>query len=244
MSSILEVKDVSVTLDNIPIIENISFDLATGESLAIIGPNGSGKTVLLKAILNLLPHTGEITWAKDTRIGYVPQKIDADRHLPITLNNLLEAKRRTLKLKVEGCGEACKIVGLTEATLETPVGHLSGGQFQKGLLALALLGDPKIIILDEPTASLDQPSEEHIYELIHRLQDKLGLSIIIVSHDLSMVYRYSEKVLCINKQGICFGDPHKVLDPKTLEELFGGPFEAFHHLHRAKLDNKENKNQS
>lgn len=234
MASILTIKKLSVQFEDNLVLEDVSFSLAKGENLAIIGPNGSGKTVLLKSLLGLLPYQGEIRWASDTRIGYVPQKIDADRHLPITLTDLLQAKARVLGLKEKEVLHTCKTVGLTPQALKTPVGHLSGGQFQKGLIALALLGDPHVIILDEPTASLDQPSEEHIYELIHRLQNEYHLTVIIVSHDLSMVYHKSHKVLCLNKKALCFGDPEKVLDSKNLQQAFGAPMDYYDHLHPTK----------
>lgn len=91
--------------------------------------------------------------------------------------------------------------------MHTPVGHLSGGQFQRGLIAFALIGQPSVLLLDEPTASIDEPGEEHIYELIHRLQDQYGLASIMVSHDLSFVFRYATKVLCLNRGIICVGTP-------------------------------------
>ncbi|MEK7187533.1 MAG: metal ABC transporter ATP-binding protein [Patescibacteria group bacterium] len=234
MQSILSVKNLNVSLEDNKILEDISFSLEAGESMAVIGPNGSGKTVLLKSLLDLIPYSGQVKWAKNVKIGYVPQKIDADRHLPITLLDLLEAKMRTLHLVQSDCREVCRIIGLTANALKTPVGHLSGGQFQKGLIALALLGNPGVLLLDEPTASLDQSSEEHIYELIYRLQEQYRLTIIIVSHDLSMVYQHVDKVLCLNKEGLCFGDPHDVLDPKMLKKLFGTSFEYYHHAHKTK----------
>ncbi len=234
MPAVLTVKKLNVTFEDNLVLGDVSFTLAKGESLAIIGPNGSGKSVLIKSLLGLLPYKGEIAWAKDIRIGYVPQKIDADRHLPITLTNLLEAKARVLGIQKEEVLETCKTVGLTPQALQTPVGHLSGGQFQKGLIALALLGNPQVIILDEPTASLDQSSEEHVYELIHRLQGQYHLTVIIVSHDLSMVYHKTHKVLCLNKQMLCFGEPQKVLDPKNLKQAFGAPMDYYDHLHPTK----------
>ncbi len=232
MASVLSVKNLSVVLDASPIIEKINFSINPGESLAIIGPNGSGKTVLIKSLLNLLPYRGEVRWTKNIKIGYVPQKIDADRHLPVTLEDLIAGKMRILGLQKNDCNEAIGAVGLNEEALKTPVGHLSGGQFQKGLIALALLGKPQVIILDEPTASLDQPSEEHIYELIHRLQDQYQLTIVIVSHDLSMVYHQVQKVLSLNKQLLFFGKPEEVLNPKNLKQVFGASIEFYDNIHK------------
>jgi zinc transport system ATP-binding protein len=231
MDPILSVKNLTVRLDDRTILHDISFDLEQGETLAVIGPNGSGKTVLLKTILGMFPHEGIIERAPDTRIGYVPQRIEADRHLPLNFKNLLAAKADVLKLSAGDVEDTLRAVGVSRDVLLTPVGHLSGGQFQKALLAFALIGKPTLLILDEPTASIDQPREEQLHELVHRLQDERGLAAIHVSHDLSFVYRYATKVLCLNQRGLCFGVPRKVLTPKTLEKLYGAPMSYYHHRH-------------
>ena len=231
MSKILNVSGLSVAFDGEIAMEKVSFDLEAGESMAIIGPNGAGKSVLLKAMLGMLPYSGTIAWAPGVRIGYVPQKIDADRHLPINIENLLAAKASILKLPESDISSIIKSVGLNEKILKTSVGHLSGGQFQRALMAFALLGKPNVIILDEPTASIDKPGEEQMYELIHRLQDEYEMTTIVVSHDMSFVYRYATKVLCLNRTGICFGKPEEVLTPENLEHLYGGPTKFFHHMH-------------
>lgn len=228
-SPILTISGLSVSFEGEPALRRVDFSLAHGESLAIIGPNGAGKSVFLRTLLGMLPHEGTITWAPDAKIGYVPQKIDADRHLPITFRNLLEAKAAVQKTSRATIKEIEKEVGLTEHILKTPVGHLSGGQFQRALIAFALLGKPNVLILDEPTASIDKPGEEQIYELIHRLQDRFGMTIILVSHDLSFVYRYATQVLCISRSGVHFGTPKEALTPEALEELYG-PHKYFHYL--------------
>ena len=102
---------------------------------------------------------------------------------------------------------------------------------QKVSIARTIAHDPQIVIFDEPTASIDQPREEQMYELIHRLQDDYQLTVILVSHDLSFVYRYATKVLCLNQQGLCFGPPQEVLNKETLEKLYGSPMKYYHHLH-------------
>lgn len=230
MGKILSVKNLSVELDGQAILDNLNFEIETGDDLAVIGPNGSGKTVLLKALLGLIPHEGVMEWAPGVKIGYVPQKIDADRHLPLNLKNLLHAKEKVLGLK-EAVTDPADDVGLTKESLDMPIGHLSGGQFQKALIAFALLGKPNVLLLDEPTASIDLPGEAKIYDLVHRLQDKYDMTVILVSHDLSFVYQYATKVLCLNKTSLCFGTPEEALNPKTLEKLYGGPQKYFHHLH-------------
>jgi ABC-type Mn2+/Zn2+ transport system ATPase subunit len=138
-----------------------------------------------------------------------------------------------MRVTTEDIGEVSVSVGLTKEILETPGGLLSGGQFQRGLIGFALIGKPNVLLLDEPTASIDEPGEEHIYELIHRLQDQYSLAVIAVTHDLSFVYRHATKVLCLNKQGVCIGTLEEALTPQVLEKLYGESFSYYHHDHRA-----------
>lgn len=221
--TIVEVRHLSVTLDHRAIVRDVSFAIDKGESVAIIGPNGSGKTVLLKAILGILPHAGDVVWAKNATAGYVPQKIEADRSVPLNVRNLLASKAAVIGKGAGEINEAITRVGLTDDVLSMQIGRLSGGQFQRALIAFALLGDPDIVFFDEPTASMDEPGEEQMYQLIRRLQDELALTVLVVSHDLSFVYRYATKVLCLNRAGVCFGPPRGVLTPELIADLFGAP---------------------
>ncbi len=230
MAKILEIKDLNIGFDNVPAIEGLNLSLEEGESLAIIGPNGAGKTVLLHALLGMVRYRGTISWAAGTRLGYVPQKIDADRHLPINVQNLLNAKASILKLSKGEMDEVIDVLNLSHKILSTPLGHLSGGQFQRALIGFALLGKPNLLILDEPTASIDIAGEERVYELIHDLQERYGMTVILVSHDLSFVYRYATKVFCMNRIGLCFGAPDEALTPEILEKLYG-PHRYFHHFY-------------
>ena len=228
---LLVVKDLTVQLDGQNIIQHLDLELASGEILSILGPNGAGKTVLLKALLNLLPYSGEIIWAPGVTLGYVPQKIDADRHLPLTYQDLFMSKSRLMRVGHGEVDDIAQSVGLSKQMLQTPVGHLSGGQFQRGLIGFALIGKPNVLLLDEPTSSLDEPGEEHIYELIRRLQSQYKLAVITVSHDLSFVYRHATRVLCLNRQNICIGTPEEALTPETLERLYGPAYGYYHHHH-------------
>lgn len=237
MKTVLSVKDLSVQFGSQKILSDLSFDLKEGEALAVIGPNGAGKTVLLKTLLGMLPHEGEISWGKGAVLGYVPQKIEADRHLPLNLKNLLAAKAGVLGMHDFSVKKLAEEVGLSQASLETPIGRLSGGQFQRALIAFALLGEPNVLILDEPTASIDKPGEEKVYELVRRLRKNHNLTVILVSHELSVVYNYATQVLCLNVHGICFGEPEKVLSPKTLQRLYGEHkyFRHYHHKDNQRL---------
>ena len=229
--NLLTVKNLTVNFEDQSVVEDLSFELDSGERLSILGPNGAGKTVLLKALLKLVPHQGEVVWARDVRIGYVPQKIDADTHLPLTFTDLFRAKCTTLNIPVSQASEISRTVGLTPQILATPVGHLSGGQFQRGLIAFSLLGNPNVLLMDEPTASVDEPGEEHIYELINRLQTQHDLASIMVSHDLSFVFRYATKVLCLNRQQVCFGSPTEALSTDVLTKLYGESVGFYDHRH-------------
>ncbi len=230
MGTILSVTNLTVTFGQRSVIKNLSFELHAGEALAVLGPNGAGKTVLLRALLRLLPYEGHIQWAEGTRIGYVPQKIAADRQLPLLISDLLEAKAHFLKLPNAEIGRVATAVGLAPELLNSSVGILSGGQFQKALIAFALLGRPNVLLVDEPTASLDELTEERIYELLHRLQED-GMTVVLVSHDLTVVYRNATTVLCLNKTGVCFGAPKEVLTPEALEALYSAPPKYYQHLH-------------
>ena len=227
---ILSVAGVTVAFGTHVIIQDLSFKVNQGEGVAIIGPNGAGKTVLLKALLNLIPHRGEIRWSQGTRLGYVPQKIVADRQLPLTARNFLAAKVRFLKLPNAELEHVSTELGLSTELLNTNIGTLSGGQFQKVLIAFALLGRPNVLLVDEPTASLDELTEERIYEHLHSLQ-KQGMTILLVSHDLSVVYRNADLVLCLSKRRPCMGPPKEILTPAMLEELYAAPPLYYQHVH-------------
>lgn len=227
---ILSVKDLHVSFGRRAVIQGLTFELHASDCLAIIGPNGSGKTVLLKALLNLIPYQGKIRWSPEVRLGYVPQKMAGDQQLPLRVRELLMAKARVRKLPVSQLDVVSGEVGLTRQLLDTAVGTLSGGQFQKVLIAFALLGRPNVLLFDEPTASLDELSEERIYELLHSLKERKGMTVVLASHDLSVVYRYATQVLCMSRGKPCMGPPREVLTPERLEELYGGPSKYYGHI--------------
>jgi zinc transport system ATP-binding protein len=231
MNTILTVKNLSVRFAGRAAIQDLTFDLRSGEILAIIGPNGAGKTVLLRALLRMVPYEGQIQWTGDARIGYVPQKVAADRQLPLQISDLLNAKAQFLKLPATEVDRVAAAVGLSAELLNTNVGTLSGGQFQKALIAFALLGRPTVMLFDEPTASLDEVTEERVYELLDRLKQEHGLTVVLASHDLRVVYRHATTVLCLNKARVCFGIPKEVLTPEALEVLYSAPPKYYQHLH-------------
>ena len=227
---LLSVRNLGVAFGNRVVLRQLSFEVYSGDCLAIIGPNGAGKTVLLKALQHLIPYEGEIQWSQEARLGYVPQSVAADRQLPLRVRELLAAKARVLHLADQEMDQVSSELNLSPEFLSAGIGTLSGGQFQKVLIAFALLGRPNVLLFDEPTASLDELTEEHIYELVHQLQTQRGITLILVSHDLSVVYRYASRVLCLSKGKFCMGPPKEIMTPEMLEELYGAPPKYYRHI--------------
>jgi zinc transport system ATP-binding protein len=151
--------------------------------------------------------------------------------MPIRVHDLLAAKAQVLKLHSRSIDAVATLVGLTPEILNASIGTISGGQFQKALIAFALLGNPSVLLFDEPIASLDELAEERVYELVERLQREQHLTVLMVSHDLSIDYRAANKVLCVSKDKVCFGPPREVLTPATLEAMYSAPPKFFLHQH-------------
>ncbi len=227
MPPLLVVEELSIAFGEADVLQGLTFHVDRGDSLAIIGPNGSGKTVLFKALVGSIPFRGHIQWARGARIGYVPQKLDLERDLPITGLDLLAAKHRVLE-SGDDVDALVRRVGLDGQT-HKPIGTLSGGQLQRLLVALALVGKPDVLLLDEFTAGVDAPGQERLSELVRSLQVEHGLTVLSISHDLSVVYRSATNVLCLARDHACMGPPRKILTPDLLAEIYGTPVEF--HVH-------------
>jgi len=223
--SVLTVEDLSVTLDETQILRDVSFELRRGEALAVVGPNGAGKTMLFRALLGLAPHAGTVRWAPDVKIGYVPQRFAVDRSAPITAMEffLLQSPRfwRPAREFVDHLDHELNAVGLRRDILQKNLGELSGGETQRLLIAWALLEHPGVLLLDEPTAAVDVGFEDTIYALLHRVQLDRGTTLLLISHDLNVVYRYAQSVLCLNRTVVCHGTPVEALNPEALATLYG-----------------------
>lgn len=226
----LEVNGLSVELGGVAVLQGLDFAVPRGSALAVIGPNGAGKTVLFRALIGALPHRGSVRWAEGTRVGYVPQKLDIDRDLPLTGVDFLRAKAAVAGAGGTAIDRALAEVGLPPKLAGRPIGALSGGQFQRLLVAFALVGSPTVLLFDEPTAGVDEPGEERLYEMIRRVQEEDRLTVLLISHELSLVYRFADNVLCLSRRPPCFGPPEEVLTPARIEEAYGAPLR--YHQHR------------
>jgi len=225
----LTVEHLVIRLGGTEIVRDLSFAVPQGTSLAVIGPNGSGKTVLFRALVGALPYEGSVRWAVGARIGYVPQKLDLERDLPITGRDLLRARARLARASNADVDRALGRVDLGPDVLDQLVGTFSGGQFQRLLIAVALLGNPTVLLLDEPTAGVDEPGQERLYDTVRRLQAEEGVTALVISHELSVVSRYATNVLCLSRDHPCFGIPRKVLTPENLSQVYGTPVGVFVH---------------
>jgi len=225
--TVLAIEHLSVRLADTEIIRDLSFSVPRGSSVAVIGPNGSGKTVLFRTLVGAIPHEGVVRWAPGTRLGYVPQKLDLERDLPISGADLLLARARLVGSSHPEVEGVLGRVGLAPDILDTLIGTLSGGQFQRLLIAFALLGRPTVLLLDEPTAGVDEPGQERLHETVLRLQAEEGVTVLQISHDLSVVFRQATQVLCLSRQRTCFGPPREVLTPAILAQAYGAPV-GFH----------------
>lgn len=238
--TILRVHELGVVLDDHVILNDLSFFVKKGDVLALVGPNGAGKSVLFRALLGLIPHSGDIEWQKDLKINYIPQKFYIDKDLPLTVEEFLRFRTEDLDKIIKTLisvgisddahqGEVEHFV--KEHLLSHRIGWLSGGQLQRVLIAWSILNDPDVLLFDEPTSGIDIGGEETIYNLLENLRKERNMTIILISHDLNIVYKYANNVICLNRKMICFGKPNIVLDPRALSELYGGETSFYKHEH-------------
>ena len=230
--SLVSISDLSVTLGRQTVLSHVDLDIAPGEIVTIVGPNGSGKSTLLRAIIGAVaPASGRVTRRPGLRIGYVPQRLHIDPTLPITVRRFLSLPRRVSDIAASA---ALTRSGAGELSGRQMTG-LSGGQFQRVLLARALLSDPQLLILDEATQGLDQPGSAAFYQTIEEVRAELGCAVLMVSHELHVVMAASDRVICLNGHVCCHGAPEQVASAPEYRALFGtgtrGALALYRHEH-------------
>ncbi len=230
--TLLSVSDLNIDLGGRRVLANVDLSLAPGEIVTIVGPNGSGKSTLLRAIIGAVPlASGQINRADGLRLGYVPQSLAIDPTLPLTVGRFLNLPLRVSK--------ATAMAALEQAGAQTlwtrQLTQLSGGQFQRVLLARALLHDPQVLLLDEATQGLDQPGSAAFYRQIETVRAEMGCAVLMVSHELHVVMAASDRVICLNGHVCCHGTPEVVASAPEYRALFGtgtqGALALYRHAH-------------
>lgn len=229
---LIEARDISVHHDGFPALERVSFAIDRGEVVTVVGPNGSGKSTLLRTLLGVFaPSAGKVLRAPGLQIGYVPQKLAQETNLPMTVRRFMSLPRRVSDAAARAALAETGASGLEQRQLSA----LSGGQMQRVLVARAILNEPDLLMLDEPTQGLDQPGTAEFYHLIERLRDRHGCAVLLVSHDLHVVMSASDRVICLNGHICCQGTPTVVRDAPEYRALFGfgtqGTLALYQHEH-------------
>lgn len=200
-SPAVRVRNFTVAYQGTVVLRNMSFDVPTGSFTAIVGQNGSGKTTLVRAMLGLTPHAaGEVRFFAQplgevrARIGYVPQRFDFDRDMPITVAEFLNLARRA-EVPPSHMLHTLKEVGLTSAAMRKRIGTLSGGQLQRVLIAQAILNNPTLLVLDEPSTGIDVKGEATIMEVLEHLRKEHGTTVLMITHDADLVHTHATHVI-------------------------------------------------
>lgn len=239
---IIVYKDITVSLDGRTVLEGITYSLEQGRFAGVVGPNGAGKTTLLRVTLGLVkPDRGGVTVMGMNpdelkhelhHIGYMPQQVLFDPYFPVSVFDVvmmgrsccIGPVRRATRKDKDAVRESLKMVGL-EKLSGRPIGELSVGQQKRAFLARALCLETKILLLDEPTAGLDTPAQERFMGLLTDLRDGMGLTVLFVSHDVNILARFADEILCINRTMHLHGNPHEVLGSERLKEAYRCEFD-------------------
>lgn len=234
---LIQAENVNIRLNRHPVLDHVNFQIDHGEIVTLVGPNGSGKTTFLRAMIGAVPiETGRIWRAPDLSIGYVPQKLFIDPTLPLTVDRFLNLPTRRSEADRLDALERTGVGALRKAGM----GDLSGGQFQRVLLARALLSKPNLLLLDEATQGLDQPGSAAFYTLIEDIRRDVNCAVLMVSHELHVVMAASDRVICLNGHICCEGAPEQVASAPEYRALFGtgtqGALALYRHEHRHRHD--------
>ncbi|MFA5517884.1 MAG: ABC transporter ATP-binding protein [Spirochaetota bacterium] len=241
MRSVLEIKNVYVKYGNEAVLQNVSFTVEHGDYIGVVGPNGSGKTTMMKALLGLVPVSGGAVIFPDKNlkkenIGYVQQKQGGtDTNFPATVREIVSTglivhKKGIKYLTSQDKERVDEILGTLQIKdlQNKKVGHLSGGQYQRMLLARALVNRPGMLILDEPASALDPKIRDDLFLILSELNKNQGITILFVSHDIGSIGKYTNKMLYLDRKVVFFGDYEQFCQSKDMTEYFG--YEAQHNF--------------
>jgi zinc/manganese transport system ATP-binding protein len=234
LTDAVTLKNVNVSFDGKWVLRNLTFSVESGEFLGIIGPNGSGKTTLMRVLLRILkPQEGTVDIVKASGLGYVPQSRQFDPETPLSARNFVSMGlphkfrpwlTRQDRMIVE---EAMEKTDSREFA-DKPIGKLSGGQRQRLFLAQALVKNPSLLLLDEPTSNLDPGAQETIASVVDRIRRERGITVLFVSHDVNLISRYADKILYMTKDSYAIGAVDEIMQSSVLSSLYGMPVEVVH----------------
>jgi len=200
------------------LVRGVDLTVRRGEIVTLIGPNGSGKSTTIKMALGVWkPDEGSVKTRPSLRVGYVPQKVAVDWTLPLSVERLMTLTGPLPEARIQDAMKAAGIEHRAKAEVQT----LSGGEFQRALLARALAREPDLLVLDEPVQGVDFTGEIAIYQLIREIRDRIGCGILLISHDLHVVMAETDTVVCLNGHVCCRGAPAQVLESPEYMRLFG-----------------------
>lgn len=244
----IEIRDARVRLGDTEVLRGVTMMVPRGRMVALIGPNGSGKTTLLRCLLGLQRlGSGEIRLLGEpvgpkvlARVGYVPQRLQLEPSFTLSVREFLCLRRpetrgwfwqshRRTDAQLHDTLEELGVGSL----LNRPLAGLSGGQLQRVLIAFSLLSEPELLLLDEPTAGVDTPGENSFYELISAVHARHRMTVVLVSHDLAMVFRQASWVYALNGVICCQGHPEEVLNADSLKAAYGIHVTPYHHHHHS-----------
>lgn len=241
MPSLITLENISVAFGQRRVLSDVSLKLEPGRILTLLGPNGAGKSTLVRVVLGLIdPTAGKLDRPAGLRIGYVPQKLHLDSTLPLTVDRFMRLRPGVKK------GDILPALKRVHAghLLEYPLQKLSGGETQRVLLARALLNNPQLLVLDEPTQGVDVNGQVALYDLIDQLRHELNCGVLMVSHDLHLVMAKTDEVLCLNHHICCSGTPEVVSQHPEFISMFGPrgaeqlAIYRHHHNHRHDLQGR------
>ena len=237
MNELIVARNLSVCRERRAILKDVSLAIGERDFITVIGPNGAGKSMLLKCLMGFYaPDRGTVTRRRGIKVGYVPQSLPVDRVLPMTVHRFLTLCRKVSVEAIHRAGEETAVRNL----FETPLHALSGGELQRVLLARALLGEPTLLVLDEPAQNLDVSGQLAFYKLLERIYAEHDLGILMVSHDLHLVMSCTRQVVCLFHHVCCSGTPQAVTKDPEFISLFGDDMarmvKVYHHTHDHRHD--------